>query len=87
MSVKLYEGGYFSWDEWARTLGAEIAAAQESGQPDTEDAYYECWLRALEKLVIEKGLSSALELDQRREAWDRAARSTPHGQPIKLSRQ
>ncbi len=84
MSVRLYEGGHFSWREWAQTLGAEIAAAKDSGEPDNEDAYYECWLRALEKLVVEKGLSSELELTQRRDAWDRAARATPHGQPIKL---
>lgn len=84
MTVRLYEGGHFTWQEWAASLGAEIAAARDRGDPDTEDTYYECWLGALESLVVEKELSSQLELTERRDAWDRAARATPHGQPIEL---
>jgi hypothetical protein len=35
-------------------------------------------------LVTDKGASSATELADRKEAWDRAAKATPHGQPIEL---
>ena len=39
---------------------------------------------ALEKLVAEKGLASATELDTRKTQWDVAVRNTPQGRPIKL---
>ena len=84
MTVKLYERGHFDWKEWANYLGAEIALAKKCGDPDTEDTYYICWLRALEQLVTEKGLASQLELQSRRDAWARAARATPHGEVIHL---
>ena len=78
MAVKLNEAGYFTWSEWAELLGAEIAA-------DPDEHYYECWLSALEKLVVRKGLMIEAERSQRVAAWDRAARATPHGRPIQLS--
>lgn len=86
MAVRLHERGHFTWREWAEHLGAEIAAAQEAGDPDLGDTYYEHWLRALERLVAEKGLVGTPELVSRRDAWDRAARATPHGEPIVLGR-
>ena len=84
MTVTLYESGIFTWPEWAEHLGAEIKAAQRAGDPDLGDTYYDHWLRALEKLVAEKGILATTELTSRRDAWDRAARATPHGQPIVL---
>lgn len=86
MAVRLHERGHFTWGEWADHLGAEIKAAQEAGDPDLGDTYYDHWLRALERLVADKGLIGVPELDSRREAWDRAARATPHGEPIVLGR-
>jgi len=79
MAVKLNEAGIFSWSEWAERLGAELKA-------EPERPYYESWLAALESLAETKGLMSAAERRDRVEAWDRAARATPHGQPIRLSR-
>jgi nitrile hydratase accessory protein len=87
MAVTLHEGGHFTWTEWAEHLGAEIAAAQAAGDPDRGDTYYDHWLRALEKLAAEKGLVEAPDLTGRRDAWDRAARATPHGEPIVLGRE
>jgi nitrile hydratase accessory protein len=84
MTVELHRQGRFTWPEWAACLGAEIEAAQARGDADTGETYYEHWLRALEKLVAAKDLSSAEELAQRRDAWERAARATPHGEPIVL---
>jgi len=34
--------------------------------------------------VVEKGAMLTDELSERRDAWDRAARATPHGKPIVL---
>jgi nitrile hydratase accessory protein len=82
--VQLQEQGVFTWDEWAQELGAEIAAAQKSGDPDLGDTYYRHWLSALERLVVAKGAASQARLEDTKEAWDRAAKATPHGQPIIL---
>ena len=77
MAVKLHERGVFTWGEWAETLGAELHA-------HAERPYYESWLAALEKLVEAKGVMSDPERHARIDAWDRAAKATPHGQPIIL---
>lgn len=84
MAVRLNEAGLFGWDEWAETLSAVIREAQADGDPDLGDTYYLHWLKALERIVAAKGASSEAALKDRRDAWDRAARATPHGQSIEL---
>lgn len=84
MAVMLHERGHFTWKEWAARLAAEIAAAKTRGEHDDGERYYYYWLAALEKLVAEKQLIKADELAARKDEWDRAARETPHGQPIEL---
>ena len=85
MALALHARGVFTWTEWAAALADQIKRAQADGDPDTGETYYRHWLRALERLVAEKGLASA-ELQARYyEAWDRAADRTPHGKPIELS--
>ena len=84
LTVSLHERGLFTWPEWADALGAQIAAAQARGDADLGDTYYRHWLAALESLVTAKGATTAAELAHTRDAWDRAADRTPHGQPIEL---
>jgi nitrile hydratase accessory protein len=84
MAVMLHERGHFTWTEWAARLAAEIAAARERGEADDGRRYYHYWLVALEKLVAAKRIVPADELRTRRDAWEEAARNTPHGQPIVL---
>jgi nitrile hydratase accessory protein len=84
MVVRLHEAGHFTWPEWAALLSEEIETAQKGGDPDLGDTYYLHWLSALERMVAEKGLSSADELSRRKDAWRRAAAATPHGEPIVL---
>ena len=84
MAVHLRDRGLFTWREWAEAIGAEIKAAQADGDPDLGDTYYLHWLAALEKLVIAKGAANPAALRETKDAWDRAARATPHGQPIVL---
>ncbi len=86
MAVKLHERGHFTWKEWAAQLADEIAAARDRGDEDDGSRYYHHWLAALEKMVAEKGLVTTQELVSRKDEWDRAARETPHGQPIELRR-
>ena len=84
MAVALHEAGLFGWTEWADHLSAEIRRAQAAGDADTGENYYRHWLAALERLVVEKGAATPAGLAERRDAWDRAARATPHGQPVLL---
>jgi nitrile hydratase accessory protein len=84
LAVSLHRAGLFTWPEWAAALAAEIRAAQAAGDPDTGETYYRHWLAAIERLVMDKGVADRGRLDATRAAWDRAARATPHGQPILL---
>ena len=84
MTVALHRRGLFAWSEWAAALAAEIKRAQAAGDPDRGDTYYRHWLAALERLVAEKRLTDPTTLARYRDAWDRAADRTPHGEPITL---
>jgi nitrile hydratase accessory protein len=84
MTLALYEQGLFTWTEWAAALSAAIKQAQASGDCDDGSTYYQHWLSAIEQLVRNKGIASEQALAARRDAWDRAAHATPHGQPILL---
>ncbi|MGY4654188.1 nitrile hydratase accessory protein [Mycobacterium sp. URHB0021] len=84
MKESLQDRGLFSSSEWAVALGAEIKRAQAGGDPDDGSTYYRHWLAALERLIVDKGVSTTAHLDGRRAAWGRAAHATPHGLPITL---
>jgi len=90
LTVKLHEAGCFTWKEWAETLGARLAKAEQlaeaerQGEPDDGSRYYEHWLAALELLVTAKGLLDAGSLKLRRNDWEHAYRTTPHGQAVLL---
>ena len=84
MALALYDKGLFAWTEWAAMLGEEIKRAQAAGDPDTGDTYYRHWLATLERIVAEKGVTTAQALAQHYDAWDHAAHRTPHGKPIEL---
>ncbi|HUE45929.1 MAG TPA: nitrile hydratase accessory protein [Aestuariivirgaceae bacterium] len=79
--VRLAESGAFTWREWTEALADEIAAA---GPDDRAERYYEHWLAALEKLADAKKLTDVSERHARRDAWERAARATPHCEAILL---
>lgn len=84
MALSLHQRGVFTWPEWAATLAGEIKRAQAADDPDTGDTYYRHWLNALERLVAEKGVADPATLIRYRDAWERAADATPHGDPIVL---
>jgi nitrile hydratase accessory protein len=77
MVIDLHAAGLFTWGDWTMYLGAALDEAPER-------PYYESWLLALERLVEDMDLMTAGERKDRIAAWDRAARATPHGQPILL---
>ena len=71
-------------DGMGGAAGAGDQGRAGGGRPRHGRDYYRHWLAALESLVVEKGAATARGLAERRDAWDRAARATPHGQPILL---
>jgi nitrile hydratase accessory protein len=85
MALALHERGLFTWPEWAEALSGTFREAQAAGDPDTGETYYAHWLATLEKLVVRKGAATQERLHRLRDAWDRAARATPHGSPIDLA--
>ena len=84
LALSLNERGLFTWTEWATMLGDEIKKAQAAGDPDTGETYYRHWLNTLERIVAEKGVTSATQLTRTRHAWEHACERTPHGTPIEL---
>ena len=84
MTLALHERGVFTWTEWAATLADAIRDAQAGGDPDRGDTYYAHWLTALERIAAAKGCVTRDGLIERKNAWDAAARRTPHGRPIEL---
>lgn len=94
LTVGLAGAGVFTWAEWVAVFSTHIAADPEenAGQgtqmpgaddpaPHTE-VYYRHWLAALEDILAAKGLARADQVQELSEGWQRAARATPHGQPI-----
>ncbi len=98
LAVQLSAQGHFTWKEWAAALAEELhadavreaacEAVREAvrGESDDGSRYYQCWLAALEGLVISKHLSDAAALISCKEAWAEAYRHTPHGMPVELDR-
>jgi nitrile hydratase accessory protein len=82
MTLKLHEGGAFTWSEWAEALSVELAR----DPTDDGSRYYEHWVAALEGLVNSRNLTAPAELAARKDAWRDAYRRTPHGQPVSLQR-
>jgi nitrile hydratase accessory protein len=84
MTLALHDKGLFAWREWAAMLGETIKAAQAAGDRDTGDIYYYHWLATLERMVAQKAVTTQADLASHRDAWQRAAARTQHGQPIEL---
>lgn len=82
LTVHLHERGLFEWGEWVEHFSAILKAEQL--EDSSNDDYYRCWLKALEALLASKGLADGSTIEAVTNAWHRAARATPHGQPILL---
>ena len=80
----LVDAGVFTLAEWSTALGSAIAMAQQAGDPDLGDTYYEHWTVALESLCTAKGLLTESSIIERHQQWESAYERTPHGQPVEL---
>lgn len=76
--------GHFTAGEWAAALAEELRLDARRGATDDDSGYYLCWLAALERLIVAKGLSDYSTLLAQRNAWESAYRRTPHGKPVEL---
>ena len=84
MTLALHQRGLFTWPDWAGRLGAAIAD-DGAGDPADPEAYWRCWLAALEETISAGGLAAGDDLQRLQAAWRSAAAATPHGEPIVLS--
>jgi len=84
LAVHLQAAGSFSRAEWTKALSGELKAAEAAGSIGDGRRYYECWLAALEGLVIGRGLAGREALAARKAAWAEAFLRTPHGRPVEL---
>jgi len=57
LTVTLHKAGLFEWREWAEMLSQQIAVADQQPE-DHRHSYYESWLMALERMLMEKNLAS-----------------------------
>ncbi len=67
VAVELIESEKISGEDWADRLGVVFKAAEERGEYDTGARYYDHWLTALEKLVVEKDLAGWDDLTSEKE--------------------
>jgi nitrile hydratase accessory protein len=68
IAVGLCEAGHFTWDEFRAHLIAEVAKADRVRERDGTSArgeYYEHFLRALEAILIQKGIARAPDVARR----------------------
>lgn len=73
LAVALGEEGLFSWEAFRTRLIAAIAASDR--RPEGERlAYYESWLGALEQLLVERGVLTAAEIEERIRQFARGQR-------------
>jgi nitrile hydratase accessory protein len=86
LAAALRERGLIDWDEFRVCLIAEIAESerQRAHAPSADWSYYACWQAALERLLVQKGLCSPAELEERERAL--AARPDDHDHSVETAR-
>lgn len=84
MADSLVRKGAFTPSDWSEALGAQLRRAMGDGAADDAETYYQAALRALEGLLDRFGAVSSDAVTERRDAWERAYLTTPHGHPVSL---
>lgn len=74
MTIKLYENKLFDWEDFRSRLISEISAGEKL--PDgKQPTYYESWLLALEKLLIQKGILTESKIAKRTKEFETGERT------------
>ena len=71
LATSMHNAHLFEWDEFRDRLIDEIAAADRQG---IESDYYEHWIDAFERLLVDKGMLSRAELTTRLAEFESGAR-------------
>ena len=66
LAVAMNERGVYDWADFRDRLVEETAADE---QQEERTGYYQRWLRALERLSLDRGLVTSAELDARTAAY------------------
>lgn len=80
----LIEKGFLTRAQWVAIFSQEIKAARGRGDPDRGDTYFQHWMAALERIMVERELISQPALQEQELLWLRAVENTPHGVAIAL---
>lgn len=66
--VDLTESGTITRQEWADCLGGVLKEAEDQGDFDSGTRYYDYWLTALERIVIDKDMTAWTDLQSEGES-------------------
>lgn len=85
ITVQLSESGNFTWKEFVDVFGKSLNRARiKKENLDGNDDYFNCWLEALEKIIVSKEIGNSNILSVLKKDWINAYLSTPHGDPVKI---
>ena len=65
LAVALNESGVYNWPDFSERLVEETATDEQHGR---YGGYYQRWVRALERLALDRALITPAELDAKTEA-------------------
>ncbi len=66
LAVAMNEGGIYGWADFRDRLVEETVADEKHGE---QTGYYQRWVRALERLALDRGLVTSTELEARTGAY------------------
>lgn len=84
MGNLLVKLNHLSPKEWMDLMAESIKEAQNHGDPDTGDTYYNHWCRSIEKFCFLSGLSDPDQHRNKLDLWKKAINNTPHGVPLAI---
>ena len=85
MADNLVKSGLFSVDDWSNALGQALKESADRADVDSQQTYYLCVLKTLEKLIADHSGIDATMMVSKRQDWQQAYLSTPHGEPVTLN--
>lgn len=85
VAVGLHRAGAFPWSDFQQSLIAAIREWEDTPVAERGDwSYYHHWLRALERLLVDRGLTSPDEIDRKAVECVKAAEHTRANQKAGL---
>ncbi|RBW62029.1 nitrile hydratase accessory protein [Ruegeria sp. A3M17] len=86
VTVALNEAGLFDWPDWAARFSATLKRNGLDRELNGGDDYFTAWLETLEALLTEQGSTATGDISHLRDKWEEAYLTTPHGQPVRLTK-